>query len=223
MNHWRYIVDDDHPLLLADIVEPLRLIVYVDPSPIKITCRQYGPWPIQMLKVPCDLLLLRGAAVCDESTLTGESMPVQRLSPVPRHQLRKGIRVSCGHVNSLHVNIVGYSLIDGTWLRFTYRFSSQLGVSHCSILKGTYLYYLRTSPDFILYENNPLRLVVPEPRLRWKSFRSTCALVLNVSWKKTHPLHLLCSTILYAVVTFVPYVFTFQAIFKTRAPNLLEF
>ena len=94
-----------------------------------------------------------------------------------------------------------------------------LGVSHCSILKGTYLYCLRTSPDFILHENNPSRLVVPEPRLRWKSFRSTCALVLNVSWKKTHPLHLLCSTILYAVVAFVPYVFTFQAIFKTRAPN----
>eukprot|EP00435_Cladocopium_sp_Y103_P064497 s93_g26.t1 len=38
---------------------------------------------VQNGPVPCDLVLLRGAAVCDESTLTGESMPVQRLTPAP--------------------------------------------------------------------------------------------------------------------------------------------
>lgn len=70
--------------------------------------------------------------------------------------------------------------------------------TECSILKGTY--HLRTSPDFILYEDRPSRVVVAEPWLRWKSFRSTCALVLNVSWKKSHPLNPLCSTSLYDVV-----------------------
>ena len=104
--------------------------------------------------------------------------------------------------------------------------------TECSIFKGTY--HLRTSPDFILYENRPSRVVVAEPWLRWKSFRSTCALVLNalnVSWKKSHPLNPLCSTILYDVVwcchIFWSHLFfmffTFQATFKTRAPNLLEF
>jgi P-type E1-E2 ATPase len=31
------------------------------------------------LKLPCDLVLLAGSAICNESSLTGESMPLQKV------------------------------------------------------------------------------------------------------------------------------------------------
>ncbi|CAK9023746.1 Polyamine-transporting ATPase 13A2 [Durusdinium trenchii] len=58
--------------------------VFRDGQVIQINAADLVPGDIVKVQngpVPCDLLLLRGAAVCDESTLTGESMPVQRLTP----------------------------------------------------------------------------------------------------------------------------------------------
>jgi len=64
--------------------------------------------------VPCDLLLLRGAAVSDESTLTGESMPVQRLAPTePLKTDGKGQRFPAKHVLVAGTEVLQVS--DGTW------------------------------------------------------------------------------------------------------------
>lgn len=38
----------------------------------------------QQWQVPCDLVLIKGSTVCDESMLTGESMPVQKFA-IPHH------------------------------------------------------------------------------------------------------------------------------------------
>jgi len=51
-------------------------------------------------------VLLKGAAVCDESTLTGESMPVQRLTPAPwRSQWGIPLGISDGWIPSGYVKI----------------------------------------------------------------------------------------------------------------------
>nr|CCA23951.1 cationtransporting ATPase putative [Albugo laibachii Nc14] len=49
-----------------------------------VSCLQLVPGDLIRVvhhwKIPCDMVLLRGSIVCDESALTGESMPVQKFS-----------------------------------------------------------------------------------------------------------------------------------------------
>lgn len=75
---------------------------------------------VQSGPVPCDLVLLQGAAVCDESTLTGESMPVQRLTPAERlPQHLPALRFPAKHVLVAGTTIL-QTVDDETWAMATH-------------------------------------------------------------------------------------------------------
>ncbi|CAJ1383081.1 unnamed protein product [Effrenium voratum] len=136
--------------------------------------------------VPCDLLLLKGAAVCDESTLTGESMPVQRLAPVERlPDDPPGMRFPTKHVLVAGTTVL-QAVDDDTWALATHTgIHTQKGQLLLLILyppKLIFKYDEQLSVVFFLLIAYALLISVTLMRVMYMRYAQDQKLPLTATW-----------------------------------------